>query len=80
MNADHLWVEKYRPKKTSEVLGNEEAKITFVNWLRSRKRRRKAVLLYGPPVECDNLPNVRHSPGHHAPIFTLAVLADGQRE
>ncbi len=48
MKDDLLWVEKYRPKKISEVVGNEEAKTTFINWLRSKKRRRKAVLLYGP--------------------------------
>lgn len=43
-----LWVEKYRPKKISDVVGNELAKTTFVNWLQNKKRRKKAVLLYGP--------------------------------
>jgi replication factor C large subunit len=46
---DLLWVEKYRPKKIAEVIGNEEAKATFVEWLKSKRRRKKAVLLYGPP-------------------------------
>jgi replication factor C large subunit len=45
---DLLWVEKYRPKKIDEVIGNEEAKATFTEWLKSKKRRKKAVLLYGP--------------------------------
>ncbi len=48
MKDDSLWVEKYRPKMIAEVVGNEEAKATFVEWLKS-KRRKKAVLLYGPP-------------------------------
>jgi replication factor C large subunit len=44
-----LWVEKYRPKKIADVIGNEEAKETFTEWLRSKRRTKKAVLLYGPP-------------------------------
>lgn len=42
-----MWVEKYRPKTVAEVIGNEEAKASFTNWL-IKKRREKAVLLYGP--------------------------------
>jgi len=46
---DVLWVEKYRPKKIADVIGNEEAKASFVEWLRNRRRLKKAALLYGPP-------------------------------
>ena len=42
-----MWVEKYRPKTIAEVIGNEDAKASFIDWIKS-KRRRKAVLLYGP--------------------------------
>ena len=44
-----LWVERYRPKKIVDIIGNEEAKEAFVDWLTSKRRRKKAVLLYGPP-------------------------------
>ena len=46
---DLLWVEKYRPKKIEDIIGNEEAKAMFVEWLNSKRRSKKAVLLYGPP-------------------------------
>jgi replication factor C large subunit len=46
---DLLWVEKYRPKKIEDIIGNEEAKATFIEWIKSRRRSKKAVLLYGPP-------------------------------
>jgi replication factor C large subunit len=46
---DLLWVEKYRPKKIEDIIGNEEAKTSFVEWLKSKRRSKKAVLLYGPP-------------------------------
>lgn len=49
MKTAALWVEKYRPKKISEVLGNEEAKAIFVEWLKNKRHLKKAVLLYGPP-------------------------------
>jgi replication factor C large subunit len=46
---DLLWVEKYRPKKIEDIIGNEEAKGTFIEWLKSKRRSKKAILLYGPP-------------------------------
>ncbi len=46
---DLLWVEKYRPKKIEDIVGNEEAKASFVEWLKSKRRTKKAILLYGPP-------------------------------
>ena len=49
MRNDLLWVEKYRPKKIEDIIGNEEAKATFVEWLKSKRQTKKAVLLYGPP-------------------------------
>ncbi len=50
MRNDLLWVEKYRPKKIEDIVGNEEAKATFLEWLYGkRKTAKKAVLLYGPP-------------------------------
>jgi replication factor C large subunit len=49
LKDDLLWVEKYRPKKIAEVIGNEEAKTAFVDWLKNKHHTKKAVLLYGPP-------------------------------
>ena len=49
MRNDLLWVEKYRPKKIEDIVGNEEAKATFIEWLKNKRRTKKAVLLYGPP-------------------------------
>ena len=39
---DLLWVEKYRPKKIEDIIGNEEAKATFIEWLKSKRRSKKA--------------------------------------
>ncbi|MCL1978532.1 MAG: replication factor C large subunit [Candidatus Bathyarchaeota archaeon] len=44
-----LWVEKYRPTTIKDVIGNEEAKTLFVEWLENKRPTKKAVLLYGPP-------------------------------
>ena len=49
MREDLLWVEKYRPKKLADVIGNEEAKAAFIDWFKNKRRTKKAVLLYGPP-------------------------------
>jgi replication factor C large subunit len=49
LKNDLLWVERYRPKKIEDIIGNEEAKATFIEWLKSKRRSKKAVLLYGPP-------------------------------
>jgi replication factor C large subunit len=43
-----LWVEKYRPTTIADVIGNEEAKTLFVEWLENKRPTKKAVLLYGP--------------------------------
>jgi replication factor C large subunit len=49
VNENLLWVEKYRPTRVADVVGNEEAKAAFVEWLQAKRRTKKAVLLYGPP-------------------------------
>jgi replication factor C large subunit len=46
------WTEKYRPKTTSTLLGNEGAIETFKAWLKQwtlKKKPTKACLLVGPP-------------------------------
>ncbi|MCX8187604.1 MAG: replication factor C large subunit [Nitrososphaeria archaeon] len=47
-----IWVEKYRPKKVAEVVGNKESVQAFVEWMRKwelgKPPEKKAVLLYGP--------------------------------
>ncbi len=46
------WVEKYRPKRIDELVGNPDAKKAFVAWLNKWMRgspSKKAILLYGPP-------------------------------
>ncbi|MCS7145603.1 MAG: replication factor C large subunit [Nitrososphaerota archaeon] len=46
------WTEKYRPRRVSEVIGNEEAKKQFEAWIRGWERgspEAKAALLAGPP-------------------------------
>jgi len=49
LSKDLLWVEKYRPKRIADVVGNEEAKVAFLDWLKNKRRTKKAILLYGPP-------------------------------
>ena len=48
MKNNLLWVEKYRPKKISDIIGNELAKSTFIKWLSNKRKRKKAVLFFGP--------------------------------
>lgn len=47
-----LWVEKYRPKRVADVVGNKESVEAFVKWMKSwelgRPPEKRAVLLYGP--------------------------------
>ncbi len=49
MKNDLLWVEKYRPEKIADVVGNDEAKADFIEWFKNKRHTKKAVLLYGPP-------------------------------
>ncbi len=44
-----MWVEKYRPTSLAKLVGNEEARIGFLKWLKSWKPGGKAALLVGPP-------------------------------
>ena len=52
MHSAIAWTEKYRPIKTSTLLGNEEAISEFNAWLKAwatKRKPKKAVLLVGPP-------------------------------
>jgi replication factor C large subunit len=46
-----MWVEKYRPKQVDEVIGNESAKLEFIEWVKLWKKgktRELGILLVGP--------------------------------
>jgi replication factor C large subunit len=44
-----MWVDKYRPKSTSEMVGNEEARMVVGLWLKEWRPGKKSMLLVGPP-------------------------------
>ncbi|SRR5579875_919375 len=44
-----MWSEKYRPKNLAEMVGNEEAKESFVKWMTKWMKGTKPLLLVGPP-------------------------------
>jgi replication factor C large subunit len=44
-----MWSEKYRPQKIIDMVGNEEARKSLVDWLIKWKKGVKPVLLVGPP-------------------------------
>ena len=49
MSTSLMWTEKYRPQTVGEIIGNDEAKKSFISWLKTWKPGVKAALLYGPP-------------------------------
>jgi replication factor C large subunit len=44
-----MWVEKYRPHRLAQLVGNEEAKVELYRWLEGWKPGAKPILLVGPP-------------------------------
>jgi replication factor C large subunit len=44
-----MWSEKHRPKQTIDMVGNEESRKSFVDWLVKWKKGVKPLLLVGPP-------------------------------
>jgi replication factor C large subunit len=44
-----MWSDKYRPKNLLEMVGNEEAKESFVKWIGKWIKGTKPLLLVGPP-------------------------------
>lgn len=44
-----MWSEKHRPKSVKQMVGNEESRVTFLEWLVNWKDGSKPVLLVGPP-------------------------------
>src|SRR5712692_3728534 len=47
--TDSIWTEKYRPAHLAQMVGNEKARIAFLNWLQKWKPKSKPALLIGPP-------------------------------
>ncbi|MCP8311811.1 MAG: AAA family ATPase [Candidatus Methylarchaceae archaeon HK02M1] len=44
-----MWVERYGPKNIKDMVGNEETRISFLNWLKDWKKGSKPAILIGPP-------------------------------
>ena len=44
-----MWSEKYRPKNLLDLIGNEEAKVSIVEWFGKWIKGAKPILLVGPP-------------------------------
>jgi replication factor C large subunit len=44
-----MWAEKHRPQKITDMVGNEEARKSFIEWLTKWKKGTKPLLMIGPP-------------------------------
>ena len=44
-----MWSEKYRPQNISELVGNEEARSSIIEYMAKWKKGTKPILLVGPP-------------------------------
>ena len=44
-----MWSEKHRPQSISEMIGNEEARNSLIEWFTKWKKGTKPILLVGPP-------------------------------
>lgn len=44
-----MWVEKHRPTKVADMVGNEDTRARFVSWLSGWEQGTKPALLAGPP-------------------------------
>ena len=44
-----MWSEKHRPQNISDMIGNEEARASLVEWFAKWKKGTKPILLVGPP-------------------------------
>lgn len=44
-----MWVEKYRPSKLEEMIGNEDCRVAAIAWVKKWKPGSKALLMMGPP-------------------------------
>jgi len=44
-----IWTEKYRPKKFEEIKGQDEAIFIIKNFLNNFGKKKKALILHGPP-------------------------------
>jgi replication factor C large subunit len=44
-----MWVEKHRPRKVEDMVGNEDTRARFFSWLRGWEQGAKPALLVGPP-------------------------------
>ncbi len=53
LKAREIWTIKHKPKRVEGIVGNEEAKKEFLDWLnvwlKGKVPVKKAVLLFGPP-------------------------------
>jgi len=50
--VEMVWTEKHRPRSLNEIIGNEEAKLELVRWLRNWEEGKSdfpGILLVGPP-------------------------------
>ena len=44
-----MWSEKYRPQRLIDLIGNEDARKSFVEWFKKWRKGTKPSLLVGPP-------------------------------
>ena len=44
-----MWSEKYRPQHLIDLIGNEDARKSFVEWFKKWRKGTKPLLLVGPP-------------------------------